>query len=501
MKRFRRIQFAVLSVMGLLVATPVMPLHAQRQQTILGRKEPEKKPVIKKEAPKQDTVPATPAQTGTAAIAGLVVDSLHGTYLRHADVMIEGAQINTTTDSTGRFKVSGLKPGDYQVGVFHPVLDSLGVSLATRKFYVGPDSTSFVMLAVPSALTIIKTSCPPLGPRAQGTSAVIGRVTDPETMQPVKGAEVSIAWTQIEVSKEIGVRRTPRLLRDSTNATGDYRICGLPSDMHATLQARTGDAVTAEVPITLGTEQPELFLRNLLLSQTNFAAKTGNAVVSGTVILEGSPSNAGSRVELVGTDIVAMTNEKGQFTMRNLPSGSHVLLARHLGFGAETVPVDLTSRDPRQVTIKLPKFVATIEPVVVTAKRAANLDKVGFTQRQKSGTGFYLGPEQIERMQPIYLTDILRTVPGLQVSYGPQGEEVTSSRGVSSLSGANCVQYIVDDMPWQSLMPGDVNQFVNGREVVGIEVYNGPGTPPQYQRAGQGNCTTIVVWTKFKIRS
>jgi hypothetical protein len=357
------------------------------------------------------------------------------------------------------------------------------------------------MLAVPSPTTIISSSCPPLGPRAQGTSAVIGRVTDPESLQPVKGAEVSIAWTQLEVSKEIGVRRTPRLLRDSTNAQGEYRICGLPNDMKATLQARMGSAVTAEVPIALGAEDTELFLRNLLLSRTDSGAKTGNAVVTGTIILEGSPTNAGSRVELLGTDVVTMTNEKGQFTMRNLPSGSHVLLARHLGFGAETVPVDLSSREPKSVTIKLPKFVATIEPVVVTAKRAASLDKVGFTTRQKGAMGYFLGPEQIERLQPNYLTDILRVVPSLQVSYGPDGEQVTSRRGVSSLSGGSCVQYYVDDMPWQSIMPGDVNQFVNGREVVGIEVYNGPGTPAQYARAGQGDCTTIVVWTKFKIRS
>jgi hypothetical protein len=490
----------------LFVMAPAIPLHAQQRQTIAGRKDAERKDAAKKEAAKtaaakKDTVTVAPTRTGTAEITGLVVDSLHGTYLSGADVMIEGAQKSVFTDSLGRFKVSGLKPGTYQIGIFHPVLDSLSLSLATKKFYVGADSSSFVMLAVPSRTSIIRSTCPPPGPRAQGRSAVIGRVTDPESMQPVAGAEVSIAWSQLEVSKEVGVRRTPRLLRDSTNAQGEYRICALPSDMKATLQARKGSAVTAEVPIELGTDETELFLRPLLLSRADSGAKTGNSVVSGTVILEGAPSNAGSRVELVGTNIVAMTNEKGQFTMRNLPSGSHVLMARHLGFGAETVPVDLSSREPRQVTIKLPKFVATIEPVVVTAKRAASLDKVGFTMRQKSGVGFYLGPEQIERLHPNYLTDLLRTVPGLQVSYGPQGEQVTSSRGVTSLTGGSCVQYYVDDMPWQSVMPGDVNQFVNGSEVVGVEVYNGPGTPPQYTRAGQGNCTTIVVWTKFKIRS
>jgi hypothetical protein len=223
-------------------------------------------------------------------------------------------------------------------------------------------------------------------------------------------------------------------------------------------------------------------------------------VVSGRVVLEGAPSNAGSRVELVGTDKVAITNEKGEFTMRGLPSGSHVLLARHLGFGAETVPVDLTSREAKQVTIKLPKFVAALDPVLVTARRVASLDKVGFTQRKKSGQGYYLGPEQIQALHPNYLTDILRTVPGLRVDYTPTGEVVSSSRGVTSLTGGSgCVQYYVDDMPWQSAMPGDINDYINGREVVGIEVYSGPGAPPQYTR-GLSGCSTVVIWTKFKIR-
>ena len=54
-------------------------------------------------------------------------------------------------------------------------------------------------------------------------------------------------------------------------------------------------------------------------------------------------------------------------------------------------------------------------------------------------------------------------------------------------------------MPWQSAEPGDFNSFINGREVVGVEVYAGPGTPVQYQGAG-GDCTSIVIWTKFRIR-
>jgi hypothetical protein len=444
--------------------------------------------------------PAPTQKVGRAAISGVVLDSLNGRYLSGAEVIIQGANVSRITDSLGKFRVDSLPPGTYQVGVFHPLLDTLGTSLATRPFYLGADSSSYVVLAIPSATTIIRRTCPPPGPRAQGTSAVIGHVTDPESLQPVAGADVSIAWLQLEVSKEIGVRRTPRVLRDSTDAEGQFKICGVPSSMKATLQARKGGAVTAEIPITLGDQESELFARTLLLSKTDSGAKTGSAAVSGRIILEGAPSNAGSRVEVVGTDQVALTNEKGEFSMRNLPSGTHVLLARHLGFGAETVPVDLSSREAKQVTIKLPKYVAVIDPVVVTARRQASLDKVGFNQRMKGGVGYYLGPEEIQAIHPNYLTDILRRVPSLRITSTPTGDVVTSSRGVTSLSGnSGCVQYYVDDMPWQSATPGDINDFVNGNEVVGVEVYAGPGAPVQYTR-GMQDCTTVVLWTKFKIR-
>jgi len=436
--------------------------------------------------------------TGKAQIVGTVIDSLNGRYLSGAEVIIQGAKASFVTDSMGRFKADDLAPGDYQVGIFHPLLDTLGISLATRPFHVGSDSATFIVLAVPPATSIIRATCKDR-PRPQGTSAVFDEVIDTETRQPVVGAEVSIAWTKIEASREIGVRKSPRLVRDSTGANGAFRLCGLPNSIQATLQARRAGSVTAEIPIAIGDSETELFARTLLLSKADSGTKVGNATVSGTVMLEGSPSNAGSRVEVVGTDVVVLTNEKGEFTIRNLPSGSQVLLARHLGFGAETVPVDLSAREPKRVSIKLPKFVAIIDPVVVTARRANSLEKIGFTRRQKSGMGYFLDQDKIQQLRPSRLTDILRTVPGLRVSYSNDGEVVSSSRGASSFSGGDCVQYILDDLPWQSTSPGDINQFVNGSEVVAAEVYQPNNVPAQYSR-GMQSCTTIVLWTKARIR-
>jgi hypothetical protein len=454
------------------IAAPVAPLEAQQ-------------PV------------AAPPRTGKGEITGVVVDSLNMRYLPGAEVIISGTTETRVTDSVGRFTIDSLPPGTYQVGVFHPLLDTLGLSLATRPFRVGPDSTSSVVFSVPSAATIIHDACPARS-GALGTSAVIGRVVDPETLVPIAGVEASLSWTEFAVSKETGLQRIPHLLRDTTTATGTFHICGLPNSLQATLQARMGTAVTSEIPVALGDADPELLARTLLLSRADSGAKSGTASVSGTVILEGGAPGAGSRVELVGTDVVALTNDKGEFTMTNLPSGSRALLARHLGYGAETAPVDLSSRAPQSVTITLPKYVAIMDPVLVTARRKAGLDRVGFGQRSRSGAGYFLGPDRLKNMNPVYVSDILRRVPGIRVTYSPRGDIISSSRGVTSFSGSGCVQYVLDDMQWRSMEPGDINSFINAHEIVGVEVYQPGFAPPQFVQ-GPGGCMVIVLWTRFKV--
>jgi hypothetical protein len=442
------------------------------------------------------TAPTAPAasSTGKGQIVGVVVDSLKGGYLSGADIVVEGGRAATETDSVGRFRVDSLAPGTYHVGVFHTRLDTLGITLLTQPFRVGADSTSIVLLAVPSATTLIRRSCRiQSGP--YGESAVVGRVMDPENLQPVGRAEVSIAWIEIEVSKESGVRRSPLLRRDSTDALGAFRICGLPSSMQATLQARRGSALTGEIPISLGDRPVELLARTLLLSPTESGAQSGNAAVSGTVTLENSRTNDGARVEVVGTDIAATTNEKGDFSLRKIPSGSKVLLIRHVGFAEEIVPVDLSSREEKRVTVNLSRFVEVMDPVLVKARRTVGLERVGFNQREKSGMGFYIGPERLVGSHPRVLSDILRLVPGLRVDYGEHGDIVSTARGAAS----GCVQYYLDDQPYVESRMGDVNRFVTASDVRAVEVYQGLATPAQFDRPG-ASCTTIVIWTRWKLR-
>ena len=435
-------------------------------------------------------------KTGKAQIIGVVLDSLNGGFLKGATVLVDGIQKSVETDSAGRFKFDSISPGTYQLGVFHSLLDALDMSIATKPFHAGADSASVVILSVPSAATIVRSRCgnQPAGP---AQSAIVGHVTDPETLAPVPGAEVTLGWTEIEVSKTFGIRNTPHLVRDTTDKNGAYRLCALPSQLDATIKAQRGAAITGEIPISLGGRPVEVQTRTLLLAKEDSTIKTGSAEVSGVVTLEGNPSNSVSRVELEGTDIAVVTNEKGEFTMRNLPSGTRNVIARHLGYVVQAVTVDLNPRETQRVTLKLPKYVAVMDPVLVTARRNVALDKVGFNQRRKtSGAGYFLDPDRISKMHPFYVADVLRMVPGLRVEYGQYGQPVVrSNRAILS----NCVDYYVDDVRFIEIDPGDINNFVNGSEVVAAEVYQAGHAPPQYTRGGFA-CTTIVLWTKFRVR-
>jgi hypothetical protein len=447
----------------------------------------------------QTPAPApAPIKTGKAKITGVVLDSLNARYLPDADVLVDGTNIAARTDSLGNFTFEDLPPGTYRVGVFHPMLDTLGLSIVTAPFRVGPDSVSFATLAVPSAETLVARVCPaPADPTA--ASAVVGLVEDPENGKPIANTDVSISWNQFEISKEVGIRRTPHLVHATTDTTGRFKLCDLPSGLDATLQARRGGISTPELPVSLGDRPVEIVVRTILLPLDS-TVKTGNASLSGTVKLEKNDNNAGTRVEVAGTDIVAMTNAQGDFTLQGLPPGSRLLVARHLGYVAGTIPVDLMSRETKHVALTLPKFVPVMDPVLVTARRTAALDKLGFSQRSKSASGYFLGPDRLKNMHPIYMTDILRLVPSLRVVNTPMGATVMSSRGVTSLSGSSgCVQYFVDDMPFTEQEPGEANSFISGSEIVAVEVYQPGLAPAQYIR-GTGSCVTILLWTRYKVR-
>ena len=168
---------------------------------------------------------------------------------------------------------------------------------------------------------------------------------------------------------------------------------------------------------------------------------------------------------------------------------------------------------------------AALAPVVVTAEQRDHaLDHVGFFQRSQHSVGHYLTADQINRMSDFQFTDLLRGIPGLRVGVDKYGEDVVASprAGGSMLNPTyGCVQYFVDGLPWGNGAletigtVGDndynkrlsqiameqgrqLNSVLKKSEILGIEVYQGGGTPAYFNQGGH-NCASIVVWTRASV--
>jgi hypothetical protein len=206
---------------------------------------------------------------------------------------------------------------------------------------------------------------------------------------------------------------------------------------------------------------------------------------------------AGARVQLDGTTRATSTVVNGAFTLDSLPAGSQVVTVRLLGYTPADKPVELSSVSATNVTITLDNFVPVLSTVRVEAQRTRALDDVGFTERKRSGFGYYMDEKQIDNRQAIKFTELLRQAPGIRIM--PAGDGSGANVITDARDPNGCVNIVVDGSPWVSQSPGDIDSFVQPQEIGAIEVYSGVTTPAQFGVPGQSGCETVVVWTKFRL--
>jgi hypothetical protein len=443
----------------------------------------------------------------TGYLQGVVVDSVHAEPLVHALFALEGSPRMAFSDSLGRFLVDSLKPGSYRVYIEHPMLDTLGIQLVTPPMNISANMVTQTLIGVPSSEYLVSLFCP-AARRALGPGALVGRVREPDSDSAAVGARVSFVWydpdppglpANLRVTK-----KAPRVREATVAADGTYRLCGLPEKYEGKLQAQRKDGgETAEVTVTqdlgrLALRSMSVAARPKIAAGDTGAAKPprGTARVSGTVLNRAGAPVANARVGLMGSSAATMTKANGEFVLDSLPAGTQALVVRQLGYSPTEVPVELSSRTPARVTVKLGVLVPQLSPVEVTSRREEGLQKVGFLDRKRtSAGGYFITEEEMDRRKPTKFTDVLRTTPGLRVTEQNGQAMISSTR---SAQGGGCVTVFVDGAPWQQLDPGDLDTFVQPTEVAAIEVYNGASIPGQFTTPGS-NCSAVVVWTKTRV--
>jgi hypothetical protein len=232
--------------------------------------------------------------------------------------------------------------------------------------------------------------------------------------------------------------------------------------------------------------------------------------LTGTVVDDstGGPI-AGARVELYDywgqRRFVRQTDADGGFMIELRRAGGYRLRTSRMGYAAAMTPTLWTEGSSfMNVEIRLKSDRVLLAPVTVLARARARSSPVldNFYARHRSGIGTFFTRDDIERIQPTYLSDLVATVPGMWVQRSGGSAPVLYSRQATR-GGRPCpVQIWVDGRLMNPRAPsGDVigqglDETVLPTAVEGIEVYRGLSTVPAEFLNQDARCGVVAVWTR-----
>lgn len=453
--------------------------------------------------------PAPRPDTGvTANLSGTVFDSVSNAPLAGAQVQLVGLAdkslvYTVQADSLGRFRISGMIPGRYAAGFFHPSLDALGIEPPLRAVTVIAGADNVVELVIPGPRQIWTVLCDSR-PTADSTGGMAGIVRDAASGVPIPNAKIVVTWHEIIIDKR-GLVSDERRVPAQTGDDGSYRVCGLPGVDTVIGSAEIGNRHSGlvEIPIpfhgivrrdfsigdsaTAVAYVPDPHASEAVQRQTTVLR--GSAALSGTVDGPDGRPLQGAKVDVAGTGLTTTSSADGGFAIQGLPAGTFTAEARAIGFEPKRIAVDLSDKAPASVQFRFDRRVQELSRVTIMGKprRTAN-DIDAFLRRMRTGMGHYITANDEILKRALTVTEAMRMTPGVQVE--PSG---TGFGNVIVMRGG-CTPVVYVDGVQSYDGSSSLDDIISPQQVMGIEVYAGLGEAPvQYQSNG---CGVVLVWTK-----
>ena len=440
------------------------------------------------------------AQASSGRLEGTVIDSTRSAPLAGARVIVtrldterEATHVDTT-DAKGQFAFDRLDAGDYAIGFSNALLDSLEFGGPARHIAVVPDAVVRADLATPSGTTLRALACPGMT-LAKGTGALLGIVTDVDTDKPLAGAQVAAMWTELTFDR--GILQAMTLERSGgaiSDSLGQYRLCGVPTDSWLLVQVQHGERIGSAFQLAIA-DAPGVHVRHLSFSREGAYERAaldsvlrdstrrlvplaGTATVSGMVRGSGGRPIADAQVRVVGSAPTTRTDANGWFTLTGLPSGTHELEVRELGFPVQRLPVELRRGRTLRQEIHL-EGVQTLEGMRAVGRRSHH-DRFE-TNRRLSLTGLFLTQEQIQKRHVQNTSELFSSFAAFRVVGNGPDAVVLNARG-------GCrPNVVVDYMQFQEI------NLIPPSLIAGIEAYpTTNGAPAELTNL----CGVIRIWVK-----
>ncbi|MFO7892430.1 MAG: carboxypeptidase regulatory-like domain-containing protein [Longimicrobiales bacterium] len=416
-------------------------------------------------------------------VAGRVLAQEDDGPLGNVLVYLNGTTYADTTGPGGSFRLTDVRPGRYHLAAYHSQLGEEPAAVAPVEVAAGEDTAAVLRVAVPA---VVEAGCP------FGSGSVIrGRVIEPSTGTPLPDAIVEM---RPEPGEGVAADGAARAAAQRTRASSDgvYRFCGVPegptrliAHLPWTAPVRTKLNVSADTVLDVDL--------NLAL---DVSADAPGRIVGRVVEVGTDRPLEGATVEVAGAKVVS--NEAGGFVVGDVAPGEVPVRATLLGYADADGTVELSGGQTAEMEIRLSTRPIEVEPITVTVRAEPLSGPIaGFNDRLESGRGTFILADEIERRNPIRLTQILQA-HHLRVEQN--GRQLVNPRQNCApmvyLDGVRAT-YIRDRTLTAALREAaDAVNMVHPSSVAGIEVYRGAAELPAMFSGRYASCGAIGIWTK-----
>jgi hypothetical protein len=437
------------------------------------------------------------AEQIVGTLDGRVIDSLRtGGPWAGATVRVLGTEREVLTDAEGRFRVDSLPPGNYEVSAWDDDLLLLRIPMPSTTIRVRPDgSVDPVVVQTLSPAALFAQQCG----RAQleGEAILAGEVRDLASARR-SGLEVRGSWSRTTVAQGVSQREDLEVV-DTTDASGRFTLCGVPSDGEVTqrdgvarygtgvisLQASGQTVSSGVMSVQLGgvaLRRRDLIVgaaRDLGRVQGRVLDPLGNPIRDATILLGGLDGPT------------TRTDSLGRWALDGVRSHSTQLTIRALGFTPEVRELDpvggrLTAGEIRME--RAPAILATVNiRGVATSTTAA-----GFAERQRNFSFGSFFDASTLRQQAVITAEFLASRTS-RVRTGGSGALVLEQSGTGFNAMNLCdPRWFVDGVDFGKMAPDEQRTFL--LRAVRIEIYRASLAPPQFNDFD--GCGVVVLWTR-----
>ena len=211
----------------------------------------------------------------------------------------------------------------------------------------------------------------------------------------------------------------------------------------------------------------------LVLPGARAMAQGATGTVGGKVTDEQGAAVAGAQVTVEQTGKGAVTGANGVYSVEAVPTGSHVVRVRIIGYRSQTKTVSVASGREATADFTLTVDPLKLEAVVVTGTESPR------TKLETSNATTVLSAGDLVQVAPRSTTEALRYVPGF-TRVESSGGEVNENITIRGILGVEYVMFMEDGLPvfptMHTFFMNADNLFRIDENIERVEVVRGAGS-------------------------